>query len=197
MTLSETLKQEAAKLRNNCEEYVAVSMLKQAGMSETDARAAVAQEIMEKEAASHLSASGIDYDEALRMVKAAGVKINSMQNYKPEPSLEESLANLLEKAASEVAPLEKAAQEKEALLQRIAELEAQIDATPQVVDVPEPITKLAERGDFTNDDLSALLSLPSATLTKVASATTQAPWKMGAGSTPASSGDPLTDWLLS
>jgi hypothetical protein len=202
MTLSTTLLAEAGKLRDSCEEYVAVSMLKQAGLTEQDARVAVAQTLMEKEAAQHISATGIDYDEALRMVKAANINIGTLQNFAPEKTPEEKLADLLEKAASDVSDMEKKAAQTEVLLEKIAalelrvkELQATIDSTPQVVDMPEPITKLAQSGDFTNDDLAALMALPSDLLTKVASV--QSPWKMGHGSQPASSGDPFADFLLS
>lgn len=197
MNLSQTLLNKADEIRQSSEEYVAVAMLKQAGFDETTARAEVAQALMEKEAASHISATGIDYDEALQMVKASGVKLAEMVAFKADQTSEETLADLLEKSASEVADLEKAAAQVPALLEKIAQLEAMLDEVAGAAPLPEPITKLAQDGTFTQDDLQALMSLPSTTLTKVANSQASQPWRMGHGSQPATSGDPLMDFLLS
>jgi len=198
MSLSQTLLNKASELRQGSEEYVAVAMLKQAGFDEATARAEVAQALMEKEAASHLQASGIDYDEALAMVKTSGVKISDMGAFKAEKTSEEVLADLLEKSAQEVAELEKAASEVPALLEKIAQLQEALAEVPEIQEVPEPITKMAQSGDFTQADLQALMALPSDVLTKVASSQATQPWRMGkAGSQSSGSGDPLLDFLIS
>ena len=197
MSLSQTLLNKAAEIREGSEEYVAVAMLKKAGFDEGTARAEVAQALMEKEAASHMAASGIDYDEALSLVKMSGVKISDMGSFSAAKTSEEVLADLLEKSASEVAELETAASQVPALLEKIAQLEAMLDEISDAAPVPESLTKLAQDGSFTQADLQALMQLPSDTLTKVASSHASQPWRMGKGSSPASSGDPLLDFLTS
>lgn len=198
MKLSEFLQQQAQTLRANSEEYVAVSLLKQAGLSEEIARAEVCQKLMEKEAAVALSNQGIDYDEAMKMVKAAGVKISDMASFKAEPSFEEMMASQFEKAASEAQDLESKAEYSEELFEKVASLEEALSLKPEVEQVSPMITKFAESGDFTNEDLQALMKLPSDTLTKVASSQEQ-PWKMGksAGVNAEAQMDPFAAWLLS
>lgn len=197
MKLSTMLADKAKELVRNSPEIEAVQLLKQAGLDEDTARNEVAQHIMEKEAAVALTEQGIDYDTALELVKAAGVKIKEMPAYKPEISYEESLAEMLTKVASEVDGLEKVAAQNEELKAEIEQLKAQLAERPDTERVPEPITKMAASGAFTNEDLKALMSLPSETLTKVASAQ-ERPWSMGkAAGTDASSLDPLAQWILS
>lgn len=197
MKLSTTLANKAKELVRNSPEIEAVQLLKQAGLDEDTARNEVAQHLMEKEAAVALSAQGINYEEALELVKAAGVKIKDMPAYKPEISYEESLAEMLVKAASEVDELEKIAEQNGALRARISELETQLAERPDTEQVPEPITKMAASGAFTNEDLRALMALPSETLTKVASAQ-ERPWSMGkSAGTAVNSLDPLAQWILS
>ncbi len=196
MKLSEFLKGQAKDLRSSSTEYVAVEMLKSAGMAEADARTEVAQKLMEKEAASSLVAQGIDYDQALAMVKAANVKIKDMPSYKPEQSFEEILAFKFEKAAELASELEAKADYAEEMHEKVASLEAALETRPEVEDVPEAITKFAQSGEFTFEDLEALRKLPSETLTKVA-ARDDKPWTMGkaAGAAEATM-DPFTAFLL-
>ncbi len=196
MNLSTQLKNKAQEILNSSPELVAISMLKQAGLTEEQARLEVAQHEMEKQATSALVAGGIDYDEAVKLVKVANVKVAELDTFKVEKSDEEVLAEELFKFASEVEALEKAASEVQELRTKVAELEEILESTPEIVDVPEPITKLAKSGDFTNEDLEALMKLPSDTLTKIAS-TAEEPWRMGkAASTGGSNLDPLTAWLI-
>lgn len=201
MKLSEFLTKQASDLRGQSVEYTAVTMLKSAGMSEDEARAEVAQKLMEKEAVSSLVANGIDYDRAVSLVKVAGVKIKDLNSFKPEPSFEEVLASQFEKAASLAADLEAKAEQAEVAMTKAAELEEQVndllDRKAEVRTIPEPITKLAQSGEFTNDDLEALMQLPSETLTKIASSQEQ-PWKMGKSAGVAENAvDPLTAFLMS
>lgn len=196
MKLSEFLKKQANDLYSQSVEHVAVEMLKSAGMTEDEARTEVAQKLMEKEAASNLVAQGIDYDQALTLIKTAGVKIKDLASFKPEPSFEEMIAARFEKAAELAAELEDKAGYAEEMHEKVAGLQAELDAKPEVKQVPSAITKFAESGEFSNADLEALMKLPSDTLTKVASRDEQ-PWKMGKAAGVAEAAvDPFTAFLL-
>lgn len=194
MSLYKSLVKKAEELRAQSPEYTAVQMLKQAGMTEDQARLEVAQTLMEKEAASSMVAQGVDYDAAMAMIKVAGIKVSDLNAFKPEQTFEEEMAELLMKVASDVKALEKKAA-------RVEELESEAESMREALasveaEIPAPITKLAESGAFTWDDLEALKSLPSETLTKVASAN-EAPWRMGKSAGMAQdSMDPLTSFLL-
>jgi len=63
--------------------------------------------------------------------------------------------------------------------------------------VPDSITKFAESGAFTNEDLQAMMKLPTDTLTKIASSQ-EKPWSMGksAGQS-VDSLDPIAQFCLS
>ena len=197
MKLSTFLAEQANKLRQESMEYSAVEMLKSAGMKEDEARAEVVQALMEKEATSHLVEAGIDYDEALRMVKLAGIKVKDLDNFKAEPSFEEMLAATFEKAAGLAEELEVKANDVDKALEKVAELETILAEKPETVEVPEVITKFAQSGSFTNADLEALMKLPTETLTKVASHNDE-PWKMGKSAAVSSKSlDPLTEFLIS
>lgn len=202
MKLSETLYNKAQSLLAQSTEYNAVKMLKSAGFSEEAARAEVAQIEMEKAAAASMVAAGIDYDKALEMVKAAGIKIKDMANFKPEPTFEEQLAAAFMKAAEDAFQLESeyedAIKQSSELVEKVAGLEAQLEHQVENTPIPAEITKLAQSGEFTNEDLEALMRLPSETLTKVATVQEQ-PWKMGkaAGAAKEGHGDPLLDFLMS
>ena len=182
MKLSQLLIKQAEQVRAQSTELVAISLLEKSGMTLTLAREEVAQKLMEKEATSYLTSNGIDYDDALRMVKVANVKLKGMSNYKPELSFEEMLSDKLIKAASEAKVLEDRVEQAEGLIEKVAELEAQLDEIPEVVKpMSEPMAKFASSGAFTNEDLQALTQLPSETLTKIA-ASQDAPWRMGKSS---------------
>ena len=191
MSLSKFLADEAKAIRESSSEAVAVAMLKQAGLSDAEARTKISQNLMEKEAASHLQSQGIDYDTALRLVKTAGVDLSKATSFTPELTQEEILADKLEKAASYAWDLE----------QKIADLETKLEAAQQAPQqastFPDVITKLASAGAFTAEDLAALQSMPETTLHKIAAAS-ETPWQMGKAAGVRGRGvDPLTDWLLS
>jgi hypothetical protein len=181
MSLSEKLLKQAAAIRASSSSLVALDMLKQAGVSEDLARAEVAQSEMEKSAASTLSQTGIDYDEALKLVKNAGVKLTEMANYQPTKSVEEELWESLTKMASEAKALEdELGKVRVDALGYSARVESLEKVAERREDTTDPVARLAQSGDFTNADLEALLKLGPETLTKVASMADGAqPWAMG------------------
>lgn len=201
MKLSEQLKKKADYLASMTPAITALGMLKQAGMDEATARMHIAQEEMEKTASSRLVDSGIDYDTALQLVKSAGIKVMELPGFKAEPSEAEKLVNLLTKAASTVekleAQVEALSQEKGGLIEKVASLEEILDEVPEAVPaMPDSLTKLAEMGSFTSNDIEALGRVPADTLKKLASLNDQ-PWSMGKGAGIDPSGtDPLTAFLL-
>jgi hypothetical protein len=183
-------------------ETVAVQMLKEAGMSEDDARFEVAQAIMEKEAASALMSKGVDYDEAVRLVKAANINLRELENVKLDVE-DNTIAETLEKAASYVEKLETHAdsleQENDALradLEKMAEELGQARMNGSAPTMPSTITKLASVGAFTRADLEELERINPNVLDKVASAFEE-PWGFGTPSGMAHvESDPLTEWLI-
>lgn len=180
MSLSEQLLKQAAEIRASSPSLVAIDMLKQAGVSEDVARAEVAQSEMEKTAAAHISQTGIDYDEALRMVKKAGVKLSETQNYQPVKSVEETLWESLTKMASAASELEAELAKAKAEAKHFAERAESLEkVAARMDDDQDPVSRLASTGEFTASDLDALLKLPAEALTKVASMADQQPWAMG------------------
>jgi predicted DNA-binding ArsR family transcriptional regulator len=199
MKLSQTLLKQAQELRNTSPEAVAVHMLKQAGLSEDQARTQVAQELMEKEATSSLVSQGVDYDTAIRLVKVADIKISDLTTFTPTKTSEELLAESLEKAAAQIEAMEAELEKVPGLLEKVANLEEQLELHPDEVKMPESLTKLAESGVFTNADLDAMMKLPSETLSKVAASQDTTPWSMGKSANMQSGKglDPLAAWILS
>ena len=199
--VASALLDKAAQLRQSTPELIAIGMLKQAGLDENTARAHVMQESMEKAAMESLTYSGIDAEDAVRLVKAANINIAELQGASLVTE-EETLAEVLEKAAAyiesqdaQISALEEVRADLEV---RSVELEkaASVAAAPQPA-LPETFTKMASVGAFTFDDLEALKAVPSETLTKMASAFDQ-PWELGkAAGLSASTGDPLLDFCLS
>lgn len=180
----------ARELRESTPEIIAVSMLKQAGMSDEDARYEVAQQGMEKVAFSELSYSGIDVEEATRLVKAANINVRELQGIVLVTE-EEALADTLEKVAAYISEQD----EKIEQLEKFAQ-EAALSASATPRHVPDNITKMASVGAFTFKDLEALKAMPSETLTKVASAMDQ-PWEFGkAAGIAQGTGDPILDFCL-
>lgn len=179
--ISQALLSAASVIKQNSPELIAVDLLKQAGISEEDARAAITQELMEKCACDLLMDRGVDHDEAVKLVKAAGVNIKELPgiNFDME---DETTAALLEKAAALIESQEQ-------------ELE-QLRSQPKV-EVSEPLSKIASSGGFTQEELEALLQLPSETLVKVAN-TVAEPWSLGkAAGVATGSVDPFYDFLVS
>jgi hypothetical protein len=197
MKLSTVLQKQAEQIRAQSSELVAVGILKKAGLSDTEARLEVSQRLMEKEAASQLTDAGIDYDVALEMIKLAGVKVSTLKEFKVEKSSEELLAETFEKAASLALELEGQVEERDVLLEKIASLQDELDSVVVTERVPDSITKFAESGAFTNEDLQAMMKLPTDTLTKIASSQ-EKPWSMGksAGQSTESL-DPIAQFCLS
>lgn len=199
MSLYEKLMKQAAEVRASSPPLVAIDMLKQAGISEDVARVEVAQSEMEKSAASTLSATGIDYDEALKLVKQAGVKVKDLKSYAPAKSNEEILWESLTKMASDAQALEqelaKAQSESTHFAERASSLEK---VASRREDESDPMSRLAQTGDFTNADLDAMLKLAPETLMKVASMADQQPWAMGrvSGVGRPEATDPLTSFLM-
>lgn len=199
MSLYEKLMKQAAEVRASSPSLVAIDLLKQAGVSEDVARTEVAQSEMEKSAASTLFATGIDYDEALKLVKQAGVKVKDLQNYAPAKSSEEVLWDSLTKLASEAKALETELTKTQGESQHFAERASSLEkVASRREDQDDPVSRLAQTGDFTNEDLDAMLKLPPEALTKIASMADQQPWAMGraAGVGRPDATDPLTAFLL-
>lgn len=183
----------AAELRESTPELVAIGLLKKAGIEESVARTTVMQESMEKAAMESLTYSGIDAEDAVRLVKAANINIAELQGASLVTA-EETLADVLEKAAAYIDSQES---QINALQGRVEDLEHAVDvaSTPQPA-LPETFTKMASVGAFTFEDLEALKTVPQETLTKMASAFDQ-PWELGkAAGLSASTGDPLLDFCL-
>lgn len=195
--VSEVLIKLAGDLRVSTPELVAVDMLKQAGIDESEARFAVAQEMMEKEAFDALTYSGIDVEKAASMVKAANINVRELTGFEVSTQ-EEAMADVLEKVAAYVKSLEV---EKAELLEKIANApvevrevikEVQVEAEP----VSEPLAKFASTGAFTFEDLEALKNVPEDVLTKMASIS-EGPWGLGHGSGMSRPvGDPLLNFIL-
>lgn len=189
----------ASEIRQSSTDLVAIEHLKQAGVSEEDARYAVAQDKLEKVAHEELTYKGIDAEEAARLVKAANINVRDLQSISLIQE-EEILADILEKAAQYI---EAKVAEADALVARMADLEKTAsEAVAAAIEersapaMPEQITKLAGVGALTFDDIEALKAIPMETLTKVASAIEQ-PWEMGkAAGVARGAGDPFLDFCL-
>ena len=180
--LSQELRDLAATFAANSETEIAVGHLKEAGLSEQDARIQVLQMEMEKEAAEHLVMQGIDIERAVSMVKAAGVDVKALTTVNLEPEVN-PVAEMLDKVASYVEDLE----------HKVAELEAAVPV-PEIK-LPEVFTKAASSGALTFEDLEEIKGLNTHTLEKMASAFSHSEqsWEMGAGSGHAR---PKTDAIL-
>ncbi|MGN6514653.1 MAG: hypothetical protein ACTHLR_02295 [Rhizomicrobium sp.] len=193
------LRNKAAELRIT-PESIAIQMLKEAGLSEQDARYEVAQTLMEKEALSALTDKGIDMEEAVKLVKAANINVRELANIKLESETNPT-ADILEKAAAYIETLEARVTVVETDnaqlvddLEKAASASTQIEAQPQL---PERLNKMAAIGAFTNEDLAELKKINPEILTKVASAYEE-PWGLGgpAGAARPDAVDPLTAWLM-
>jgi hypothetical protein len=167
---------EANELRTSTPELVALGLLKEAGLSDEDARFAVAQQVFEKQACEELTHSGIDMVEATKMVKAANIDVHSLESLDLTTN-EERLANTLEKAAEYVVTLEARVNSLE------EQLADQIEKTAQAVEASseqdsDVLSNLASVGALTMEDVAALREVPEETLVKIARAVEQ-PWDIG------------------
>lgn len=179
------------------ETQVAVELLKQAGLSEDQAQAEVAQMQFEKEAVEHLAMSGIDVESAVSLVKAANINVRELTGVVDKQEAPES--DLFVKVAEYVEHLE--AQVKD-LQDQVGELEKSASLVIQdpswiepEIEVPEQFTKAASMGVLTKSDLEALSKVDQNVLNKIASSMDR-PWEMGAPSgivRPKS--DPILDFI--
>ncbi len=190
--LSQTLLQAAEDIRLNSPTESAVEHLKQAGYSEEDARMNVAQHIMEKEATSVLTQAGVDIEQAVSLVKAAGINLKDLVSYEPEVEAAHPSVELLKQAAHYIDALEAQVEDLKESMEKAAN-----DKSVSSVLLPASFAKAASAGAFTNEDLAELQKMDQGLLTKVASAMDE-PWSLGSGtgmSRPKS--DPMLDWLMS
>lgn len=184
--LAQLLKDKAEQLRLTSETEVAVDMLKQAGLSDEQARLSVAQHVMEKEACSVLVQSGVDVEQAVAMVKAANVNVKDIavptQEYNPAVELLKQAAEYIEMIEAKNAELQDQLEQE---IEKIAK-----DNT--VSELPEPIQKAAKLGVLTAEDLAELENVHASTLEKIANQIEQ-PWDMGHA---VGHARPVTDPLL-
>lgn len=186
------LREKAAELRLT-PESVAIDMLKEAGLSEEDARFEVLQTLMEKEALSGLTDKGIDMEAAVKLVKAANINVRELTNITIEPEID-PMAEVLEKAAAYIDTLEAQVASIETQNSKLNEdLEKMAAEAPAAEpELPGSLGKLASAGAFTNEDLEELKRVNPEVLTKVASVMEE-PWGLGS---PAGMARPQTDPLL-
>ncbi len=190
--LSQTLFAAAENIRLSSPTESAVEHLKQAGFSEEDARLSVAQHVMEKEAAFALTEAGVDIEQAVSMVKAAGIHLKDLVTYAPEVEEAHPSVELLKQAAHYIDALEAQVEGLKEDLEKSAE-----ENSVSSVALPESFTKAANAGAFTKQDLEELQRMDQGVLTKIASAMEE-PWALGSGSGVARvKSDPMLDWLTS
>lgn len=192
------LKSKADELRSSTPELVAIHMLKQAGLSNEEARLQVAQTSMEKVACEALTFKGIDAEEAAKLVKAANINVRELQSLELS-SPEEDMANFLDKAAAYVDALEDKVVQLESDLEKAAQAAVAAKEVKETIEdvVPEPLRKMASLGALSEEDMAALSVIPKDTLIKVASAVDE-PWSLGQASGFARpKTDPLLEFLLS
>jgi BMFP domain-containing protein YqiC len=189
--LSQTLFQAAEDIRLSSPTESAVEHLKQAGFTEKDARLSIAQHVMEKEACSALTEAGVDIEQAVSMVKAAGIHLKDLVSYEPEVEAAHPSVELLKQAAHYIDALEAQVESLKDDLEKSAQ-----EQSTQSVALPEMFTKAASAGAFTNEDLVELQKMDQNVLTKIASAMDE-PWSMGSGSGAVRKNtDPMLEWLM-
>lgn len=195
--ISQMLRERTEELRNADPAELAVQQLvKEAGLSEEEARYEVAQHLMEKEAANQLVAmSGVNIEQAVAMVKAAGVNVRELSSFDVSTTdVDATTIDLLEKAAQYIESLEAELAAKTEELEKVAE--EVVQSRVEEVKLPEAFEKLATAGAFTNEDLAALKAVQPELLQKVANAVEE-PWEMGHGAGIARpKTDPLLEFML-
>lgn len=192
MKITQELEALAIELQGSDATEVAVDLLKEAGLSEDDARMEVLQMEMEKEAAEQLVMAGIDVERAVSMVKAANIKVKELGSVKMAQEIKPEV-ELLTKAASYITELEGRV---ESLEQSMADQAATYASEVKAV-LPDSLTKVAQSGMLTEDDLLELSQINPELLTKVASALEQ-PWEMGkAAGMARPKTDPFLEFCLS
>ncbi len=190
--ISQLLLNRAEELRSASPEEVAVDLLKQAGYSDVDARIAVAQNEMEKVAANELvTYSGIDIEQAVALVKAAGINLKDMKGFEVSAPEVDPTIELLQKAAQYIESLEAEIEGKNEEIEKAAS-----DAAIQEIKLPEQFNKAASAGAFTFEDSEQLKGLEPETLQKIATVM-DTPWEMGHGvGMVREKTDPVLEWLL-
>lgn len=203
---SEFLMEKAAEL-SLTPEMEAVELLKEAGVSEEDARVQVAQMVMEKEACATLAQRGIDPEEALKLVKAADIDVSKLNNFSFDVekgvavTLIEKSAQYIEELHLQIQALEKAASEKDEALSETQSAFQEVSLREKRIEreknASETLGKLNRSGTLTKEDLDQLMSVDSNVLAKVASAMDK-PWDIGSGTGMARpKTDPLLEFILS
>jgi hypothetical protein len=201
--VSNTLRSQAKVLRTTPEQVAIETLVKQAGMTEEEAIYAIAQDLMEKEAAAELGRKGFDVEEAAKMVKAAKINVKELANFKiQKPDM--TMADVLEKAAAYIDSLEQNISELESetvqLATDLGKMAADLKSMPEPeVKLPKPLEKMA--GVLTLqeiEDIKAWEAMNPHLLDKIAIATDE-PWGLGkpTGKPGAEPMDPLTAWLSS
>lgn len=186
-TVSNFLRQKADELRITPESVAVQTLVKEAGLSEEDARMAVAQDLMEKEAVRGLAQKGVNIEEAVKLVKAAGIDVKSLSSVKFE--LEENpVAELLDKAAAYieqlegyVSVLETETNDLQANLEKVASQQSQAEVEDLKEQLPGNFKKMASVGAFTSKDLETLVAVQKENpelIQKIAVAAEE-PWSLG------------------
>lgn len=204
--ISQMLRDKAEEIRLSSPTEVAVGLLKQAGMEESDARIQLAQFEMEKAAAEVLTQAGVDIEKAASMVRASGVKLKDLISYEQAAEEIHPSVELLKQAAAYIDALEsELGQKSEALQKSAADLQKSAADLSQLeqanalheIQLPEPIIKAASVGNFTYEDLEELQRMDQGTLHKIASAM-ETPWEMGSPVGVArQKTDPILDFVFS
>lgn len=173
MKLSERLLKKAEYFKCRSPQLVALEMLKQAGLDEDTAKRELAVQEMEKSASSALVHAGIDYDEAVKMVKAAGEdeKITS-GNFSLDAFGEafDALMKIASLAQELEAQVEASSAEKQALLEKVASYEEVLNSMPESDPLlgNETLEKAAAIIGADSEDIAALQTLPANLLEKIA-----------------------------
>lgn len=172
MKLSEQLLKKAEYFKSRSPQLIALELLKQAGLDEDTAKRELAIEEMEKSAASSLVDAGIDYDEAVRMVKVAGedTKITS-GNFSLDSFGEafDALMKVAGQVAELEAQLEQSATENSTLIEKVAAYEEALNEQVPQVETDPVLEKVAAAHNLDVEEVSTLKTLPSHLLEKLAS----------------------------
>lgn len=183
----------------------AVEFMKQAGIPEEDARILIQTQEIEKQATEALISSGVDVEEAAKLVKAANFNLKDITNYQPIVEDEHPSVELLKQAAAYIEALEadldaKATalsvaettleEERGNSIEKIAEL-----TLPNMEDLPEALQRASASGSLSFDDLKQLKGIEPELLNKLASSF-ESPVGLGAGyGVDSRTLDPLAAWL--
>lgn len=198
MKLSEQLLKKAEYFKSRSPKLIALELLKQAGLDEDTAKRELAIEEMEKSAASSLVDAGINYDEAVRMVKLAGEDEKVTSGNFSLDSFGEAFDALM-KVASQVAELEaqleQATTETSTLIEKVAAYEEALNEQVPQLDSDPILEKVAAAHDLDVEEISTLKTLPTELLEKLASGQHSVP-SMGRPGGRTVYRDPLDEFLF-